>query len=227
MTYVWSFGVIAQYQDAFIAGLGTTLLLSAVSLVLATLIGTSLAVSTWLSHAKWVRWTVRAVIEVFRNIPIIVILVWLFYALPLVTGVKLPAFGTAVLGLSLAEGAFIAEILRAGMDAIPKGQLEAARLLGLTPLQTLQHVVLPQAFLRNLPALFGEYAWTIKNSTLAVIIGVNELLHQATTAASLSYRPVELYTFVGIAFLVIILPLSYLSKRLEFHNFIVKTKQKI
>lgn len=215
MAYAWQFDVVGQFQAAFVSGLAVTLALSAATIVLATVVGIALAVLRLYAPHSGVRWVVGAWVELFRAIPILVLLVWTFYALPLLSGIRLDGFWTAVSCLVLVSSAFVAEIVRAGLQAVPKGQIEAARVLGYSRWQAVRHIVLPQALQRNLPALVGEYAATVKNTTLATIIGVNELLHVVADASSLSYRPVELYTALGLLFLAVLLPLSLLSKRLE------------
>ncbi len=223
MGYVFEFGIVLQYHEALLKGLFVTLQLSFWAIVLATLIGTIIALSRSFYPNSPFQKPLGVFVEFFRSIPVLVLMVWLFYAFPIITGIHFPAFETALLSLSLVSSAFIAEVLRAGLEAIPKGQLESAKLLGLSNFQTAVSIALPQAFYRNLPAIMGEYSSLIKLSPLAVILGVNELLHVTNTASILSYRPVEMYTVLGLLFLAIILPLSWLSKKLEFKN-VFKTK---
>lgn len=147
-------------------------------------------------------------------------MVWIFYAFPTLSGIQLPGFESALAALALISSAFVAEIVRGGIEAIPKGQIEAAEVLGMNRMQIITSIVLPQVFMMNAPAFMGEFTTSIKDSTLAVIIGVNELLHSTSTAATISYRPMELYTALGLLFLLVILPLSLLSKRLEFKEMV-------
>lgn len=220
--YNWHFEVVLKYQDAILNGLIVTLELSVLSIFIALIIGTTLGVLRVFSKDKNMRDILSAVIELLRAVPKIVLMVWLFYAFPLISGIHLPAFETALLSLSIVSSAFVAEIVRSGIESIPKGQIEAAKVLGMSNNQILLSIVLPQAFMRTAPAIMGEFTTTIKDSSLAVIIGVNELLHNVSSAATLSYRPMELYTVLGLLFLLIIIPLSLLSKKLEFKELIKK-----
>lgn len=215
MSYVWHFEAIGQFQGAFVNGLAVTLALSITSILLASVVGVLLAVLRLYSPWPLVRRLVGGWVDFFRAIPILVLLVWSFYALPLLSGLHLDSFTTAVLCLAFVSSAFVAEIVRAGMQAVPRGQVEAARVLGYGRWQMVWHIVLPQALRQQLPALVGEYAASVKNSTLATVIGVNELLHVVNDAATLSYRPVELYTALGLLFLLVLLPLIWVTQKLE------------
>lgn len=225
MEYIWHFEVVSQYKDAFVRGLVTTVELSLLSIAIALVLGTLLGVARVYSPSQHVRNALAALIEALRALPKIVLMVWVFYALPMLGGIQLPAFETAVFSLAVISSAFIAEIVRAGVEAIPKGQIEAAKSLGMSDFWILRSIVLPQVFIRNAPAFMGEFTTSIKDSTLAVIIGVNELLHATSNAAVLSYRPMELYTVLGILFLLTVLPLSLLSKKLEFKEIIKRRSE--
>jgi polar amino acid transport system permease protein len=214
--YTWHFEVILQYGDALLRGLVTTVGLSLLSMAIALVLGTVIGVARVYSPYVWTRRMLAGLIELLRAMPKIVLLVWLFYAFPVLSGVHLPPFETAIAAISVVSSAFVAEIVRAGIEAVPEGQVEAATTLGMSKLRTIRSIVLPQAFMRNAPALMGEFTVNMKDSAFAMIIGVNELLHTISGAAVLSYRPMELYTALGILFLVIIVPISLLSKRLEF-----------
>ncbi len=224
MAYTWHFEAIAQYQEAFARGLAVTLELSLLAIAIALVLGTILGVARVFFPNKMVRQAIGALIELLRALPKIVAMVWIFYAFPALSGVRLPAFESALAALAIISAAFVAEIVRGGIEATPKGQIEAAKVLGMSKLQIVTSIVMPQVFMRNAPAFMGEFTTSIKDSTLAVIIGVNELLHATSTAATISYRPMELYTALGLLFLLVILPLSFLSKKLEFKE-IIRTKK--
>jgi polar amino acid transport system permease protein len=220
--YAWHFEVIFQYVDALIQGFLTTAALSLLTIAVALILGTLLGVARCYS-SNHLSAGLAALIEILRAAPKVVMIVWFFYAFPVFTGIHFPPFETALLAMSLISSAFIAEIVRGGIEAIPKGQIEAARLLGMEDIQILKSIVLPQVFMRNAPAFMGEFSTTIKDSALATLIGVNELLHVTNNAAVLSYRPMELYTALGILFLLLIVPISLLSKKLEFKE-LTKTR---
>jgi polar amino acid transport system permease protein len=214
--YSWHFEVIWQYKDAFARGLITTLELTFLIIAIALILGTILGVARVFFPNQHIRKGIAILIEILRALPKIVLIVWVFYALPILSSMQLPAFESAVVALSIVSAAFVAEIIRAGIEAIPKGQIEAAKMLGMHDVEIIRSIILPQVFMRNAPTLMGECTTIIKDSTLVVIIGVNELLHVTSDAAILSYRPMELYTVLGLLFLAIVIPLSWLSKKLEF-----------
>lgn len=210
-------------------GVGLTLGLSVAALALATVIGLVTAI------ARGSRWrTLRLVsgiyVELMRTLPLFVLLLWVFYAMPiLVQGLdpdgvgyaalgwvaQLTPFTAAVIALALNAGAFLSEIFRAGIEGVPKGQIEAAQSLGMGRWLTLRRIVLPQALRRMLPPTVGQFIHTVKDSSLASAIGLAELTRRATELQTQTYRPLELYTLLALEYLVILLLLSRLSRWLE------------
>ena len=210
-------------------GIGLTLGLSVAALALATVIGLVTAI------ARGSRWrTLRLVsgiyVELMRTLPLFVLLLWVFYAMPiLVQGLdpdgigyaalgwvaQLTPFAAAVIALALNAGAFLSEIFRAGIEGVPKGQIEAAQSLGMGRWLTLHRIVLPQALRRMLPPTVGQFIHTVKDSSLASAIGLAELTRRATELQTQTYRPLELYTLLALEYLVILLLLSRLSRWLE------------
>lgn len=220
MSYIWHFEVVWQYKDAFVHGLITTIELSFLTIVIALIIGTTLGATRVFFPNKHIRNGIAALIELLRAIPKMVLLIWVFYALPMIGGNDFSAFESALISLSLVSSAFVAEIVRSGIEAIPQGQIEAARIMGMSEFQIITSIILPQVFMKNMPSFMNEFTTAIKDSTLAVMIGVNELLHATSDSAVFSYRPIELYTTLGIIFLLILIPLSLLTKKLEFKDII-------
>lgn len=157
----------------------------------------------------------KTYIEFFRAIPVLVLLIWIFYVVPILFGWRISAFFVAVLALSLHLAAFVAETVRAGLASIPFSQSEAGLALGMTDRQVMLRIVAPQAIRHMLPNLMGLYIAELKNSSLASIIAVNELLHRANITISETFRPLEIYTTVAVVYLMIILPLVYLSRLAE------------
>lgn len=149
-------------------------------------------------------------IEVFRGTPLLVQLFFLYFALPQITHVVLPAFTTAIIGLSLFAGAYTAEIVRGSLNAVPPGQREAASALGMNPAQTLFAVLLPQATRIALPALGNQFIGLLKDSSLASVITVTELLLTTRGLVSVTYQPVALYAATGLIYFL----LSNLASRL-------------
>lgn len=142
-------------------------------------------------------------IETFRGTPLLVQLFFLFFALPQITGVSLPAFNTAVLGLSLFAGAYAAEIIRGSLNAVDRGQTEAARALGLKPWDILRLVLIPQAARTAVPALGNQFIGLLKDSSLASVITVSELLLTTRGLVSITYQPVPLYLAVALIYFLL------------------------
>lgn len=212
--YNWDFSVIFTYKEAILKGTLVTLELTVLTIIIGTIIGLIFAFMK-LSKNPVLKYPAVVVIELFRDLPVLVLLIWLFYVVPPLLGINISAFSTAVIGISLSLGAFSAEILRAGIVSIPKGQTEASLALGLTKFQMMKDIILPQAKKMIIPPLAGRYIETIKLTSLASVIAVNELLHSGENLISVSYRPLEVYTIIAILYLIIIVPLTLVLKKLE------------
>lgn len=174
--------------------------------VLASVFGLALGLIAGLgrmSRLAPVRLLAGAYIETFRGTPLLVQLFFLFFALPQITGVSLPAFNTAVLGLSLFAGAYAAEIIRGSLNAVDRGQSEAARALGLKPSQVLRLVLIPQAARTAVPALGNQFIGLLKDSSLASVITVSELLLTTRGLVSITYQPVPLYLAVALIYFLL------------------------
>jgi len=195
-------------------GLRNTLTAAAYALVLASLLGVLLAFGR-LSHRSWVRLPAVAVIEVFRGLPLLLLILAIFLAFPLAFGIELSALQALVLGLTLYNGAVIAEIVRAGVLAIPKGQTEAAMAVGLGRGQVLRLVLLPQAVRIMLPSLISQLVVLIKDTSLGFIIGYSELLRTGGQLVQVLGNPIQLYVAVALIYIVINGSLSLLASYLE------------
>ena len=213
--YHWDFGVLWTYRALLLAGLGYTLLFTVVCVVLGLLIGLVSAIGR-LSTNRIVTAVLRGYVELFRCTPVLVQLVWFYYALPVLTGIQISATLAATLCLSLYGGAFYSEIIRGGIIATDTGQIEAARALGMRRFQVMRRVVLPQAFRRMVPPLMSQSIMQLKNTSLLSVLAVPDLLYQGQAIAHETYRPLELYTFVAVAYLVVLLPVTMWAKRREF-----------
>jgi polar amino acid transport system permease protein len=157
----------------------------------------------------------RGYILIFRSIPVLVMILWVYYGLPVSLGIDLSVFASAVLALSLCDAAFEAEIFRGGIQSIEKDQLDSARSLGFTSFQTYRYVILPQAFRRILPPLGNQFIFILKVSSLVSVIGFGELTRRANELNVVEYRPLEIYTVLIVEYLAIILIASFLVRRLE------------
>lgn len=214
MGYAWDFGVVVRYLPDLLDGLVNTLILSAASIAGGLLVGLLLALAR-LCGIRALSWPARAVIEFMRATPPLVQLFWVFYALPQVSGIALSPFIAAWLALSVQSGAFFAEVFRAGIASIEPGQWEASRALGLRWVSIMRHVVLPQA-VRRMVAPFTERAFElVKTTVLAATLAYGELLYRAMTVASITYRPLEVYTAVAVGFFIVLTAASLGLRRVE------------
>jgi polar amino acid transport system permease protein len=152
---------------------------------------------------------------VFRNTPVLVQLIWFYYAFPIVLGHQLGPFAAAILGLTLNTSAYCAEIFRGGIQSIATSQWEGARALGMTYSMAMRRVVLPQVGKRMLPAFTNRAIELAKVTSLASILTVHELMYQGRLLSSTYYRPLEILTVVALIYFILIYPGSYLSARLE------------
>jgi His/Glu/Gln/Arg/opine family amino acid ABC transporter permease subunit len=157
----------------------------------------------------------RTYVTIFRSIPVLVMILWVYYGLPVSIGLNLSVFASAVVALSLCDAAFEAEIFRGGIQSIEPDQLESARSLGFTPYQTYVHVLLPQAIRRILPPLLNQFVYILKISSLVSVIGLGDLTRRANELNVNEYRPLEIYTILILEYLVIILLATFLVRKLE------------
>jgi glutamate transport system permease protein len=203
-----------QLYERLLEGLTNTLKAAAYALVLALVLGVVLAFGR-LSHRSWVRLPAVAVVEFFRGVPLLLLILGLFLAYPVVTGSELSALWALVVGLTLYNGAVIAEIVRAGVLSLPKGQTEAALAVGLTRGQTLRTILLPQAVRIMLPALVSQLVVLLKDTSLGFVIGYSELLRTGGQLVQALNNPIQLYVAVALIYIVINLVLGRLAAYLE------------
>jgi polar amino acid transport system permease protein len=154
-------------------------------------------------------------IEVFRDTPVLVQLFWVYYVLPILLGIRIDALTAAILGLTLHSTAFLGEIYRAGIQTVPVGHTEAAKVLGLSPRMTFIRIVLPQAVRNVLPPLVNNLVDLIKLSSLASVFAVGEITRKATELSASTFRPIEIFTFVALMYFFICWPLSLSIRVLE------------
>nr|WP_275666190.1 amino acid ABC transporter permease [Vibrio sp. Isolate23] len=196
------------------AGFYDTITISLLSMVLAMLIGLMVALPS-LSSSKWLNGFNRVYVEVIRSIPVLVLLLWVYYGLPTLLDISLDHFWAGVLALTIAESAFMAEVFRGGIQSIAKGQHEAAESLGLNYWQKMRLVILPQAFRQILPPLGNQFVYILKMSSLVSVIGLSDLTRRANELVVNEYLPLEIYTFLVLEYLVLILLVSQAVRWLE------------
>ena len=207
MTYRFRWDTVWNSLDFLMSGLQMTLFISAVTLVLAMLGGLVIA---GLDMSRWrgLRWLGVSFGEVIRNTPILVQLLWVYYVLPIVFGLDISALAAIIIGLSVYSSAFIAEVYRAGIQAVPKGHREAAQVLGLTPAQSFRRIVLPQAIRMTLPPLASNFVQLIKFSSLGAVISVSEITRRGMELSASTFRPLEIFTFIAVVYFFICWPLA-------------------
>jgi polar amino acid transport system permease protein len=214
MAYRWNFGPVWENADVLLKGAFGTLRLFAVCAVAGLLLGLLLGLARQSSKA-WLRVPSAVFVEFFRNTPVLVQILWFYFALPIVSPVEISPMAAAALGISLNSAAFTAEIVRGGIVSIDRGQWDAARALGMTASQAMRRVVLPQALRRMLPALTNRGIEIFKMSTLASAVAYVELLQQGKLLASLNFNPIETYTVIAVIFFLCLLPLVQATYWLE------------
>ena len=213
--YVWDFSALWKYRSLLLSGLAYTLGFTVICIALGLFVGLVAGLGR-LSRNPFVVAPLRAYIELFRCTPVLVQLVWFYYALPVLTGIEMSATVAAALCLSLYGGAFYSEIIRGGIISVDAGQIEAARAIGMRPHQVMRRVVLPQAFKKMVPPLMNQSIMQLKNTSLLSVLAVPDLLYQGQVIAHEIYRPLETYTFIAVAYFAVLLPVTIWVKRLEF-----------
>jgi len=193
-------------------GLGVTLLLSAMTIPLGLAAGLGIALLSTV-RTRWVRFPLIAYVDLFRAFPPLVLLIFLYAGLPF-AGIEMGGFGCVAVGFFLNTGAYYGEVLRAGIESVPAGQTEAARTTGLSRLQTLAWVVLPQAVRNVLPDLLSNTLEVVKLTSLASVVAIPELLFQSRQAQSLTYNPTPIVA-ASVIYFVVLWPLVRLLSRLE------------
>jgi len=197
-----------------ISGITITIYISVISIILAMIIGLFVALPS-LSNNKFLSYFNIAYVEIVRAIPLLVLILWIYYGLPIMTGISFSPFVSGVVALTISESAFQAEIFRAGINSINKGQYEVANSLGMNFWKKMRLVILPQAIKVVLPALGNQFVYVLKMSSLVSIIGIADLTRKANELVVSTYRPLEIYTFLILEYLVLILIVSYFVRKLE------------
>jgi len=222
----WGWYVIDPRLDSgwtnikfLVGGFGNTILISVIAAVLSMAIGLVVALPG-LAVNRWLRLINRVYVEFVRSIPLLPMLFWVFYGLPVIfksMGLDIPIdpFWGAVITLALSDSAFTAEIYRAGIQSIAKGQTEAAQTIGLNYADTMRFVILPQAIRRILPPLANQFIYIVKMSAFASVIGMQELTRRANELVVTEYRPLEIYSLLILEYLVLVLIISQAVRWLE------------
>ena len=195
-----------------------TIIMSLTAILISVVVGLLVALPGLSKKRSW-RIFNRTYVEIVRAVPILVLILWVYYGLPALSGITLNVFWAGVLALALSDSAFQAEIFRAGIQSIARGQYEAAQSISLNYRDTMRYVILPQAIRRILPALGNQLVYMMKMSSLVSVIGLQELTRKANELVVSEYRPLEIYTVLIVEYLVLILIVSaglrWLERRLK------------
>ena len=211
----FTYFMIGRYPQGALGGVALTLYLALVSCVLALVFGVVLGVASYLPFRP-LRWLVRGYTHVMRGVPLLMVIFWMYFLLPLAFGQPVPENWTVIAALTLFTSAYMAHIVRAGIESVPKGQREAALATGLQPWQVMAYVVLPQAMRNMIPSFVNELVAVTKDTSLAFIVGVSELTHIATQVNNRELtHPAEIFLFVAAVYFVICFSLTQLSRWLE------------
>lgn len=212
--YTWDFMLLWKYRELFVMGLGYTMYYTVLCVIFGLLIGLLVALSR-LTAPRIINMPLQLVIELFRCTPFLVLLIWFYYAFPVLIGVDMSASLAALLALSLYGGAFYSEIIRAGIVSIDAGQSEAAQALGMTKGQGMRRIILPQALKRMVPPLMNQSILQLKNTSLVSVLAVPDLLYQGQLVAHETYRPLEIYTVVALLYFAVLFPATILVRNYE------------
>ena len=211
----WLYFLVGQYPNGPLGGLALTLILATLGLLLSLPLGLVfglMRVSPW----AWVRVPVTTFIYLVRGMPLLMVVFWAYFFLPSVTGVKTDQFWTMLIALVVFDAAYLAEIVRAGVQGLPKGQMECARSLGLPYLTAMRTVVLPQGLRNSLPSLVNQFISTIKETSLGYIIGLTEVSFIANQINTLTFtKPAEVFGILGLTYFVLCFGLSRLAHYVE------------
>lgn len=199
---------------SLLSGLTVTLKITLISICIAAVLGLAFGLMS-ISRSKVLKAVGIVYVDIIRGTPVIVQAFFIYFGLPSVLDFKLSALAAGIITISLNAGAYMAEIFRAGIAAVDKGQLEAARSLGLSYSQAMRKVILPQAVRKMIPAFINQFIISLKDTSLLTVIGIKELTQSGEIIVAATYKAFEIWTIVGIFYLVIITAISYTSRYIE------------
>jgi len=201
MQFEFKWSVIPKYYPWIIKGLQVTIWMTLASVSIALVLG--LVIALWrMSKHKPLSAFADAYIQFFRGMPLFVFLIWLYYGVAMFTGFTVPAMVAGVASLALLHAAYLAETYRAGIEAVGKGQREAALSVGMKQTQVMRYIVLPQAVRTVLPPMINEFVEMFKSTSILGLVGSDELVRKVMAATSVSYRPFELYTALALIYIL-------------------------
>jgi polar amino acid transport system permease protein len=213
-TYAWDFSFLWHYRELILFGLGVTIAYTIGTILIGLAIGLLTGLLR-LSRNRLLTAPLVAYVEIFRCTPLLVQIIWFYYALPVIIGINIPATVAATLVLSLYTGAFYAEIVRGGVNSIERGQWDAARAIGMRRAQVMRYVILPQAVKRMIPPFMNQSIIQLKNTSLVSTIAVADLLYEGQMITGETYRPLEVYTMIAALYFIVLFPLTLMAQGVE------------
>ncbi len=211
----WLLLLIGQYPNGPLGGLANTLILSALSIALAFPVSILFALAR-LSKWPLLRWPVTVLVYVTRGVPLLMLILWSYFLVPLLTGADVPSFVTMLTTLVIYQGAFLSEVVRAGIVALGEGQMDAARALGHSYLSAMRFIILPQALYNMIPSMISTFVATIKDTTLGYVINVPDLTFAASQVNNqLLTQPFEVFLILAVVYYAICWSLTYLANAVE------------
>ncbi len=211
----WLLLLIGQYPNGPLGGLAATLILSVLSIALAFPLSVLLALAR-LSQSRFLLWPSTALVYIARGVPLLMLILWVYFMVPLLVGANIPGFVTMLVTLVLYEAAFLSEVVRAGIVALGRGQMDAARALGHSYLGAMWYIILPQALYNMLPSILSQFVSTIKETTLGYVINVPELTFAANQINNrLLSKPFEVFFILAIVYYIVCWTLTYAATALE------------
>jgi polar amino acid transport system permease protein len=214
LAYQWDFSPVLANAPLLVEGLVNTLRVTGTALVFGVALGLGLALLR-LSPRRFLSWPAGFVIEVFRTTPPLVQLFWFFFALPILVGIEMTPFVAGAVTFSIQSASFFAEVFRAGIESIERGQWDAARAIGMRHDQALRRIILPQAVKRMIPAFMERAIELMKTTTLIATISYADLLFAANEVSQKTFRPLETYTVVALIYFVVIFLASQVARLVE------------
>lgn len=211
MKYQFKFEAFWENRSFILQGTVMTLEISAIALAIGLLLGLIVGVSK-ISRRKVFRSPAIFYVELFRNTPELVQLIWIYYCLPILFGLQMVALTSCIIALGLNAGAYLAEVFRAGIQAVDKAQIEAGRALGLSHFQTMRKITLPQAIRTMLPPFVNQSIALLKNSSLVSVLGVADLTFRSQIVATNTWRPIEIFTATAAIYFILCTVLSYVTR---------------
>lgn len=224
MNYDFDWSIVVGALPVLLRGLLVTLEITLITIVISMVLAVPLAVAR-MARIEIIRWLAQIYIEIFRCTPLLVQLFWIFFALPALTGLTIPGFASAVIALTANLTAFMAEAYRSGFQAVPKEQVEAGKMLRLSRIQQLRYIIVPQALRQQIPVILSLNISMFKDSALVSTIAVSDLMFEANTLATESYRALEVFSTAAIIYFAIAFPASLVTSYLERRGQLASTRR--